>query len=145
MAFSKTFEGELNKLFRKRTHWLRQKLGTAGVGKPPVFNRKTVKAGIERLQQIASDALSRKLARVAFDENVKSHKNRQIKGHGPAEKKANFEKWFIRIQENQRRSLCVLGEEWTVYLCRSHRITWKPTFLAFRKILVFPGQASHDF
>jgi|SRR5271155_1918598 len=101
MAFSKTFERELGRLFRKRTFWLRQKLGTSGAGKPPVFNRKTVKGGIERLQQIASDALARKLARVAFDENVKSHNNRQIKGRGPAEKKANFEKWFVRFKETK--------------------------------------------
>jgi hypothetical protein len=101
MAFSKTFERELNKLFRKRTHWLRQKLGTTGAGQPPVFNRKTVKTGIERLQQIASDALAWKLAGVAFDENVKSHKNRQIKGRGPAEKKANFEKWFVRFKKTK--------------------------------------------
>lgn len=101
MAFSKTFERELNKLFRKRTHWLRQKLGTAGAGKPPVFNRETVKTGIENLQHIASDALAWKLAKVAFDENVKSHKNRQIKGRGPAEKKADFEKWFVRFKKTK--------------------------------------------
>lgn len=101
MAFSKAFERELNKLFLKRTHWLRQKLGKAGVGKPPAFNRKTVKKGIKKLQQIASDALAGKLARVAFDENVKSRKNRKIKGYGPAGKKANFEKWFARFEKTK--------------------------------------------
>jgi hypothetical protein len=101
MAFSKAFERELNKLFRKRTYWLRQKLGTTGAGQPPVFNRKTVKTGIKRLQQIASDALAWKLARVAFDENVKSRNNRQIKGHGRAEKKSNFEKWFVRFKKTK--------------------------------------------
>jgi hypothetical protein len=38
MAFSTAFEGELNKLFRQRTDWLRRKLGTTGAGKHPNFD-----------------------------------------------------------------------------------------------------------
>lgn len=94
MAFSKTFESELNKLFRQRTDWLRRKLGTTGAGKPPKFGRKKVTSGIRKLQAIASHALAHKLAKVAFEEQVVSPKNYRIKGRGPAEKKAKFQEWF---------------------------------------------------
>jgi len=67
MAFSKTFERELNNLFRQRTDWLRRKLGAKGAGKPPKFGRKKVNAGIRRLQEKASDALARKLAKAEFN------------------------------------------------------------------------------
>lgn len=49
MAFSKSFERELNNLFRQRIDWLRRKLGTSTAGKPPEFGRKKVDAGIEKL------------------------------------------------------------------------------------------------
>jgi hypothetical protein len=94
MAFSKSFERELNALFHQRTDWLRRKLGVKGAGKPPEFGREKVDAGIERLQQIASKALASKLARVELEEHVTSRKNYHVKGHGPDDKKDRFEKWF---------------------------------------------------
>lgn len=101
MAFSKTFEGELNSLFRQRTYWLRQQLGTTGAGKPPHFGRKKVTQGISKLQEIASKALSQKLAKVAFEEHVKLKKNYRIKGRGPADKKVKFEKWFAAFERRK--------------------------------------------
>lgn len=94
MAFSKSFERELNNLFRQRTDWLRRKLGTSRAGKPPEFRRKKVDAGILKLQAIASDALARKLAKSEFNEHVASRNNYHVKGRGPDDKKAKFEKWF---------------------------------------------------
>src|ERR1700687_1252418 len=101
MAFSKTFERELNKLFRQRTDWLRRKLGTTGAGKPPEFGRKKGTSGIRRLQEIASQALPHKLAKAEFDEHVASRKNYQIKGRGPDDKKAKFEKWFSHFKNTK--------------------------------------------
>jgi hypothetical protein len=94
MAFSKSFEDELNKLFGQRTDWLRRKLGTSKAGKPPMFSRKKVDSGIRRLQAIASSALAGKLARSEFDEHVPSPRNYHIKGRGPGDKKEQFERWF---------------------------------------------------
>lgn len=94
MAFSKSFERELDSLFRQRTHWLRRKLGAKGAGKPPEFGRGKIDAGITKLQAIASDGLARKLAKAEFDEHVAAQKNYRIKGRGPEDKKAEFEKWF---------------------------------------------------
>jgi hypothetical protein len=94
MAFSKSFERELNTLFRQRTDWLRRKLGSSRAGKPPEFSRKKVDAGILKLQAIASDALAHKLAKSEFNEHVASRKNYHVKGRGPDDKKAKFENWF---------------------------------------------------
>ncbi|HEY1663201.1 MAG TPA: hypothetical protein VGI03_12345 [Verrucomicrobiae bacterium] len=94
MAFSKTFERELNNLFRQRTDWLRRKLGERGVGKPPKFSRKKVNAGIKKLQEFASDGLADKLAKLEFDEYITSWKNYHVKGRGYDGKRRNFEKWF---------------------------------------------------
>ncbi|MGD1103807.1 MAG: hypothetical protein ABSA59_17295 [Terriglobia bacterium] len=80
MAFSKSFERELNNLFRQRTDWLRRKLGTGRAGKPPEFSRKKVDAGILKLQAIASDAFAHKLAKSEFNEHVASRKNYHVKG-----------------------------------------------------------------
>jgi hypothetical protein len=94
MAFSKTFERELNRLFRQRTHWLRSKLGAKGAGKPPEFGRQKVNKGIEHLQFLASAALASKLAKAEFEEHVSDRRNYQIKGWGPQDKKQKFEAWF---------------------------------------------------
>ena len=94
MAFSKSFESELDKLFRQRTHWLRLKLGTRGAGKPPEFSRTKVSDGILKLQTIASDSLAHKLAKSEFNEHVVFRKNYYVKGRGPHDKKVKFEKWF---------------------------------------------------
>jgi hypothetical protein len=94
MAFSKSFERELNNLFRQRTDWLRRKVGTRTAGKPPKFGRKKVNAGIRNLQELASNALAHKLAKSEFNDHVASRKNYHVKGHGRDDKKAEFEKWF---------------------------------------------------
>ncbi|MGD1155990.1 MAG: hypothetical protein ABSA41_09195 [Terriglobia bacterium] len=94
MAFSKSFERELNNLFRQRTDWLRRRLGTSRPGKPPEFGRKKVDTGILKLQAIASDALAHKLAKSEFNAHVASRKNYHVKGRGPDDKKAKFEEWF---------------------------------------------------
>jgi hypothetical protein len=94
MAFSKSFERQLNHLFRQRTDWLRRKLGTSKAGKPPEFSRKQVDAGIRKLQAIASNALAHKLAKSEFNEHVASRKNYHVKRRGPDDKKVKFEKWY---------------------------------------------------
>jgi len=94
MAFSKSFERKLNNLFRQRTHWLRQELGTKAAGKPPKFGRGKVNDGIKELQELASVALAGQLARAEFDEYVEHRRNYHIRGHGRPEKKRRFEEWF---------------------------------------------------
>lgn len=94
MAFSKAFENALDALFVQRTHWLRQELGRKGARKPPQFRRQTVNDAIAKLQLIASDALTDKLAKTEFETHVHYRKNYHIAGRGVAEKKRRFEEWF---------------------------------------------------
>src|SRR5437016_4278403 len=94
MAFSRTFERELDNLFVRRTHWLRQKLGRKGARKPPQFSRTTVNKAVAKLQLIASDALADKLAKVEFETHVSLRKNYHVAGRGVRDKKKRFEVWF---------------------------------------------------
>jgi hypothetical protein len=94
MAFSKSFERELNNLFRQRTDWLRRRVGAKGAGKPPELSRKKIGKGIRKLQTIASGALAHKLAKSEFIEHVASQRSYRIKGRGPYDKKEKFEKWL---------------------------------------------------
>jgi hypothetical protein len=102
MAFSNSFERELDKLFSRRTHWLRQELGRKGAGKPPEFSRTTVNNAIANLQLIASDALADKLAKVEFETHVNWKRNYHVVGRGVARKKRGFEAWFKDNFSNTR-------------------------------------------
>jgi hypothetical protein len=97
MAFSKQFEKALDELFKQRTHWLRANLGFAKPGKPPKFSREKVDKGIDHLQELASKAFSRTLARTQFNKHVKRRKNWFVKGHGWEEKKKLFKNWYIKL------------------------------------------------
>jgi len=109
MAFSKSFERELDKMFRQRTHWLRSELGKKKAGQPPVFGRKKVDKAIDKLQRIASDALAQKTAKSEFYKHVAFRKNRRVFGRGVDEKKREFEKWF---SATFRKSIGVVYSFW---------------------------------
>ncbi|CAN5624687.1 hypothetical protein BH10PSE6_BH10PSE6_34390 [soil metagenome] len=94
MAFAKEFERQLSSLFDQRTAWLRRKLFTKKPGTPPHFGRIKVNLGIQSLQQIASDAFAKKLARSEFDEHTVNCKSYRIRGYGRPDKRRRFEKWF---------------------------------------------------
>jgi hypothetical protein len=93
----KQFESELDKLFRLRTLWLRRALGARVPGKPPVFNKAKRKRSIEKLQELATQALSEKAARTEFnktiDKKLQWHPKRG-KGWGRKDKKRKFKDWF---------------------------------------------------
>jgi hypothetical protein len=102
MAFSKQFEKALDDLFRQRTHWLRSELGLAKPGKPPKFGRKKVNDGINKLQTLASAALSHKLAKSEFEKHVIERKLWHIKGHGSDDKKNQFKAWYKKTGISER-------------------------------------------
>jgi hypothetical protein len=94
MAHTKSFEKELDKLFKDRTRWLHSVIGSKKPGKPPEFKRRNVDRGIDKLQEITSNALSNKLAKLEFERYAAPRRSWYIKGHGVKEKKSIFEKWF---------------------------------------------------
>jgi hypothetical protein len=98
MAFPKQFVKALDELFRQRTHWLRSELGLSKSGKPPKFGRRKVDAGIEKLQTLASAALSHKLAKKEFEKYITERKIWHIKGYGRDDKKNRFNDWYKKIR-----------------------------------------------
>lgn len=93
MAHARSFEKELDRLFKQRTHWLRSAIGSNRPGKPPEFKRKTVNKGIANLQKIASHILASKLAKSEFERHADKNRAWHIKGYGVQEKKAIFKNW----------------------------------------------------
>jgi hypothetical protein len=145
MAFSKSFDRELNKLFRRRTYWLRRKLGTSGAGKPPEFGRKRVSVGIRRLKAIASNVLARKLAKSEFDEHTAPRRNYHVKGRGRDEKKAEFEKWFVsRFGKTKGLIYAFWGNHRKCIYVGAYRISRKPTVVSYERRLVLNRQTSDD-
>ena len=146
MAFSKSFERELNKMFRRRTHWLRRELGDKGAGKPPKFGRKNVNKGILKLQEIASAALAQKLAKSEFNEHINFRKNYRIKGRGSSEKKKKFETWFsINFSQGKGIIYAFWGEhEQCIYVGRTGPHGHRPSshfdklyFLRVKRVTIF--------
>lgn len=97
MARAKDFARELDTLFFRRTHWLRGLFGKRRPGAAPKFSQKHVKSAVARMQDLASDALARRLARREFDSEKKWRKSwhpKEGKGWGRSAKRASFNKWF---------------------------------------------------
>ena len=91
------FRRELNKLFRRRTHWLRASVEGPQPGPPLSLSRKHVNRSITTLQQLASDALADDLAREDFEVGVRERRSwhcKRGKGRGVDKKRAAFNLWF---------------------------------------------------
>jgi hypothetical protein len=97
MSTQSQFRAELDRLFRRRTHWLRSVVGSPSRGALPRISRKHVRASIAKLQELASDALARDLAREEFERGVRLRRSwhaKRGKGRGPDAKKRSFNAWF---------------------------------------------------
>ncbi len=97
MSVAAEFRRELDRLFRRRTHWLRSVPDGAPPGAPPTFSRAHVNEAIERLQFLASEALADTLARDEFEDGVSFRRSWHVKrgkGRGYDEKRRAFNAWF---------------------------------------------------
>ncbi len=91
------FRRELDKLFQRRTSWLRSSVEGPRPGAPSSLNRGHVRNSIVRLQRLASDALADKLARRDFNDGVRERRSwhcKRGKGRGIDNKRAAFNQWF---------------------------------------------------
>lgn len=103
----KEFLGELDKLYKVRTNWLRSKVFGSRPGKPPKMTRAKINRSIARLQSIASEAVAEDFARTVFNREDVSKKQwhpKRGKGWSRDAKKKNFKAWY---QENFGGALCV--------------------------------------
>lgn len=97
MSRAVEFKRELDRLFRRRTHWLRTALDGAKPGVPPRFRRSHVDKAIDELQGLASEALADSLARDEFESGVRFRRSWHVKrgkGRGYDEKRGAFNAWF---------------------------------------------------
>jgi hypothetical protein len=88
------FKRELNKLFRRRIHWILRAVGGTTTKRPPHFNRVEVDKAIAKLQDIASDCIADKRARDEFKKLVVFKKQWHVRGFGSSNKKKLFATWF---------------------------------------------------
>jgi len=107
MAHVNQFVNDLDELFRKRTYWLRSKIGLKIPGQPPKITKIFIDKGILNLQERASYALANKLAKTEFKKYTHKKKAWHVKGHGVDEKKKVFEKWFIKEFPNLKSCVYV--------------------------------------
>ncbi len=97
MATATEFRYELDRLFRRRTHWLRAVFEGPPPGQPPRLSRSHVKKTIAKLQSLASDILARDMARDEFEDSVdfrRSWHAKRGKGRGVEVKRTAFNFWF---------------------------------------------------
>lgn len=94
---STEFRAELNRLFRRRTYWLRSAVEGPRPGPPPTLSRRQVRRAITRLQELASEALADHLARDEFEDAVTFRRSWHVKrgkGRGVDAKRRAFNRWF---------------------------------------------------
>jgi hypothetical protein len=94
MSHQVRFKKEINVLLGKRTHWLTTTLFSKTLGRPPALNQKILKGHIKKLQNIATEALSKSLAKREFEKCVPHKKRWSVRGHGNPKKKLAFLVWF---------------------------------------------------
>ncbi len=97
MALVKRFDMELNKLFYRRTSWLKAAIGKKLPGRPHEFNRKQVYPMLDKLGEIAAAILVKRRARGEFSKIRDVKRQWQVKrgkGHGVDAKQESFKRWY---------------------------------------------------
>ena len=129
MSYASRFRDELNLLFERRTDWLQNALGSRP-GAPPIFNRKHVDRAIINMQELASDALSRSMARHEFDRAVyfkKSWHVKRGKGRGYREKRDSFKDWYEYEIESPVCIYVFWRERDCMYVGKTANGAWRPS------------------
>jgi hypothetical protein len=70
MALATEFEKKLQKLFDRRTSWLRKAIGKNRPGRPHTFSRRKVEPKLYELGELAADILVRRRGRKEFSRVV---------------------------------------------------------------------------
>jgi hypothetical protein len=93
MSHQTKFNRRLDRLYRRRTAWLRTTLTKANPGPVPTLNKKRRERAIKRLQGIASEALANRMAKREFERSVARQKTWMTKGWGADKKRHEFRAW----------------------------------------------------
>jgi hypothetical protein len=99
MALTKEFERKLERLFHRRTSWLRKAIGKKRPGRPHIFNRKKVKPKLDELGDLAGVILAQRRARKEFRRATDGKRQWHVKrgkGYGVDAKRKKFKRWYER-------------------------------------------------
>ena len=153
MSHQIEFNRELDKLFRRRTDSLRHYIGRPRKGKSPAFNRTLRERAIGKLTAIAKEAQVREYALREFKKRFGQKRPWWPKdhGHGEAQKRAEFQKWYKR---KELKKTCIYVH-WNNRQCEyvgrteigARRITnhfGKSWFASITRIDVYPVRGIKD-
>jgi hypothetical protein len=99
MALTKEFEKDLEKLFHRRTAWLRRAIGKKRPGPAPMFTKAKVSPRLMRLTEIAREILLRGRGKKEFWRSLEFKCQwfpKKGKGFGIHAKKLTFNRWYDR-------------------------------------------------
>jgi hypothetical protein len=103
MSHQGKFNRRLNRLYQKRTGWLRTVLTKANPGPIPTLTKSQREHAIGRLQEIASNALAKKMAKKVFQRSVEKRKTWMTKGWGAGTPKCPLCALHKKIKTDLRR------------------------------------------
>jgi len=124
MALTKEFEKKLNRLFFRRTAWLRKAIGKQRPGRPHEFNRKQVSPTLHDLGELAAEILVKRRARKEFRDSYDVKRQWQVKrgkGHGIDAKRDSFKAWYEKRMGNTNCVYVFWAKRRCVYVGRTRR------------------------
>lgn len=129
MALKKEFERKLEKLFLRRTSWLRQAIGKKRPGPPHIFNRKRVESALAELLVLAEEILVKERGRRQFvgtwDKKSQWHVKRG-KGFGISAKQKTFRKWYDKKIGNNNCVYVFWAKRKAIYVGRTENGKGRP-------------------
>jgi len=130
MALTKQFERKLQKLFLKRTDWLRRAIGKKRPGRPHEFKKHKVAPLLDELGELALTILERRRARRELNRAVTGIRQWHVKkgkGHGFEAKQRNFKKWYKKHVGNKNCVYVFWHGKHCVYVGRTLRGHGRPS------------------
>lgn len=129
MALATKFERELERLFYRRTAWLRKAIGKNRPGRPRVFNRKKVEPKLDELGELATEILVRRRARREFFRTVGGKRQWHVKrgkGYGIDAKRKRFKRWYEKHVGSKNCVYAFWSRRGCVYVGRTLRGKGRP-------------------
>lgn len=129
MALATKFEKQLQKLFDRRTSWLRKAIGKKKPGRPHVFNRRKVEPKLYELGELACEILVRRRGRGEFRRVVDGKHQWHVKrgkGFGIEAKRRKFKRWYEKQIGNKNCVYAFWSRNDCVYVGRTLRGKGRP-------------------
>lgn len=129
MALTKKFERELQKLFERRTSWLRKAIGKKRPGRPHEFNRKKVEPKLHELGELAAEILVQRRGRKEFSRSYDGKRQWHVKkgkGHGIDAKQRRFKRWYEKHIGSKSCVYAFWSRKRCVYVGRTLRGKGRP-------------------